>query len=166
MTKDLGEYLIKKYPKLYTECSGETAFKLFGFECKDGWFRIILWLSRYLQDYVDQQNEMSSKYPDQYQPVDQIKVVQVKEKFGTLRFYYKGGNEHIRAVVDFVEYISGYVCETTGEVDNVGYNRKGYIQTKNHLCENINKKDFFYVDDEELRSLIDKKKDRQLTLNL
>jgi hypothetical protein len=154
MNKELQSYLINKFPKLYTEGRENTPFSLFQFECDDGWFRIILWLSRYLQSYIDQQNEYSAKYPDRYLPVKQIKVVQVKEKFGTLRYYVDGGNENTQNVISFVEYISGYICETTGKTEDVGFNKKGWIKT--HHNSLAKSKDFNYVDDEQLRQIINK----------
>ena len=42
MKKELEDYLYKNYPKLYTECGEKQPFALFGFECNDGWFRLIL----------------------------------------------------------------------------------------------------------------------------
>lgn len=155
MNPELDAYLKKKFPKLYTESGdAQNPFTLFGFECNDGWFRIILWLSKYLQSYIDQQNKWAEKYPDQYLPVKQIKVVQVKEKFGTLRFYTDGGNEHTSTVIRFVEYISGFICETTGKTDDVGYNKKGWIKVHhNSLAKG---KDFYYIDDVELREIINK----------
>lgn len=45
-------------------------------------------------------------------------LAQVKEKFGTLRFYYNASNpeqhEIIRTLVRFYEKLSGSVCEKTG----------------------------------------------------
>lgn len=155
MSPELDAYLKKKFPKLYTQSDdSQNPFTLFGFECNDGWFRIILWLSKYLQSYIDQQNKWAEKYPDQYLPVKQIKVVQVKEKFGTLRFYTDGGNEHTNTVISFVEYLSGFICETTGKTDDVGYNKKGWIKV--HHNSLAKSKDFHYIDDEELREIINK----------
>ena len=48
MKETLQSYLKKKFPQLYQI--------KFSFECGNGWFRIILWLSRYLDMYVTQQN--------------------------------------------------------------------------------------------------------------
>jgi hypothetical protein len=145
MKIELQSYLKEKFPLLYP--------KSFEFECDDGWFKIILWLSRYLEMYITQQNEMSIKNPQYYQPVNQVVALQVKQKFGTLRYYYQGGDEHIKSIIEFTEFISGYICEKTGCTDNVGYNKTGNIQV---LCEELtpNKKDFNFVDDEELRTLL------------
>lgn len=51
-------------------------------------------------------------------------IVQIKEKFGTLRFYYHGGNERVEALVDFAEAMSGVTCEecgAPGKIDDIGW---------------------------------------------
>jgi len=59
-----------------------------------------------------------------------IHVEQIKEKFGGLRFYYQGGNEHISGMVTMAEVWAGRSCETCG---NVGVRRSGgWIRT---LCD-------------------------------
>ena len=153
MNIKLDQYLVKKFPKLYSECGDQEPFTLFGFECNDGWFRLILWLSRYLQSYIDQQNKWAEKYPDQYLPVKQIKVKQVKEKFATLRFYVEGGNERTEAIIAFAEYISGFICESTGRTDNIGVNKNGWLKTQ-HLDNTKKPQNFKMVDDEELRKIL------------
>jgi len=165
MNIKLENYLIKKFPKLYTECGEQNPFTLFNFECGDGWFRLILWLSRYLQNYIDQQNKWAEKYPDKYLPVKQIKVVQVKEKFATLRFYTSGGNERTEAIISFVEYMSGYVCEETGKTNNIAVNKKGWVKTQ-FIDATKNPKNYNFVDDEELRKLWSKLNDDPNQLNL
>lgn len=149
----LENYLKEKFPKLYTQCGQNEPFTLYGFECSDGWFRIILWMSRYVQSYIDQQNEYALKYPDKYQPVDQLKIVQVKEKFATLRIYTEGGNDRISGIISFVEYISGFICEKSGKTDNVVFNTTGWHKTTTvELVKN--KENFKYVDDEDLRQIL------------
>lgn len=168
MTAELQNYLIKKFPKLYTDVKEPTPFKMFGFECGDGWFRLILWLNRYLQDYIDQQNECAKKYPDKYLPVKQVRVVQIKEKFATLRFYVDGGNERTDAIISFVEYISGFVCESTGKIDNIAVNKKGWLKTQ-HVDNTKNPKYYNFVDDSDLRNILSstvKENPNQLYLNL
>ena len=136
MRVELENYLIKKFPKLYSEYGEQQPFTEFGFECDDGWFRLILWLSRYLQDYIDQQNKWSEKYPDQYLPVKQIKVVQVKEKFAGLRLYIDGRDAYIDGVVALAESLSYSICEQCGSNENVDQNKKGWSIT---LCEKCRK---------------------------
>ena len=51
-------------------------------------------------------------------------IVQVKEKFGSLRFYYNGGDERVEALVGFAEAMSSRICEECGDKgtqDNVGW---------------------------------------------
>jgi hypothetical protein len=46
--------------------------------------------------------------------VPQVVVEQIKEKFGGLRFYYQGGDEHTSGVVDMAESWAAKSCETCG----------------------------------------------------
>ena len=62
--------------------------------------------------------------------VSQVVVSQVKEKFGSLRFYYSGGDEAIDGMVRIAEGMSGCTCEECGAV---GKGRSGgWIRT---LCD-------------------------------
>lgn len=51
------------------------------------------------------------KVPDEVPPVY---IMQVKEKFGTLHFYYGGGDEYVRGLVSMAESLSAYTCEECG----------------------------------------------------
>ena len=60
----------------------------------------------------------------------EVEVSQVKEKFGTLRFYYEGGDEYINGLVSMAESMSEVTCEVCG---NPGKRRAGgWIKT---LCD-------------------------------
>ena len=48
------------------------------------------------------------------QAIPQVTLDQVKEKFGTLRFYYTGGDDEISGMVRMAESMSGVVCEECG----------------------------------------------------
>jgi hypothetical protein len=48
------------------------------------------------------------------QKIQQVVATQVKEKFGTLRFYYEGGDETIRGMVNMAESMSSVMCEVCG----------------------------------------------------
>lgn len=47
--------------------------------------------------------------------LDYIRVAQIKEKFGGLRFYYDGGDDYISGLVTMAESWAGRTCETCGE---------------------------------------------------
>jgi len=80
MDKKLQDKLYKKYPKIFVQhklpCT-ETAM-CWGFECDDGWYNLIDMLCGLIQWDIDENG-----YPE-------ITASQVKEKYGTLRFYTSG----------------------------------------------------------------------------
>jgi hypothetical protein len=51
--------------------------------------------------------------------VQQVTVNQVKEKFGTLRFYYSGGDDYIDGLVAMAESMSAATCEECGSPGRV-----------------------------------------------
>jgi len=62
--------------------------------------------------------------------VPQVTIAQIKEKFGTLRFYYDGGDDYISGMVSLAESLSGLTCEECG---SIGERRSGgWIRT---LCD-------------------------------
>lgn len=62
--------------------------------------------------------------------VDWIRIQQIKEKFGGLRFYYDGGNDEISGMVRMAELWAGHTCEKCG---NKGERRSGgWVRT---LCD-------------------------------
>jgi hypothetical protein len=63
----------------------------------------------------------------------QVTLDQVKEKFGTLRFYYSGGDDVIDGMVRMAEAMSGTTCESCG---NPGERRGGgWVHTYCEPCE-------------------------------
>jgi hypothetical protein len=65
--------------------------------------------------------------------IPQVTLDQVKEKFGTLRFYYTGGDDIIDGMVRMAESMSGCTCEGCG---NVGERRGGgWVHTYCTACE-------------------------------
>jgi hypothetical protein len=60
--------------------------------------------------------ELIDQYPVSIpEPIPQVTLDQVKEKFGTLRFYYSGGDDYIHGLVSMAESMSGVTCETCGK---------------------------------------------------
>jgi hypothetical protein len=65
--------------------------------------------------------------------IPQVTLDQVKEKFGTLRFYYTGGDDYISGMVSLAESLTGVTCEECG---NVGERRGGgWVHTYCEPCE-------------------------------
>lgn len=53
------------------------------------------------------------KYNKVYPPA--VKIDQIKEKFGGLRFYYSGGDKKVDGMVTFASYLASKTCEVSGE---------------------------------------------------
>ena len=66
------------------------------------------------------------KYNRVYPP--KVQINQIKEKFGGLRFYYTGGDDHVAGMIQFAEYLCNKTCEVTGE-DGVLCVRGGWYKT-------------------------------------
>ena len=76
--------------------------------------------------------------------IPQVTLDQVKEKFGTLRFYYTGGDDEISGMVRMAESMSGVTCEECG---NPGERRgSGWIYT---ACDTHTKPEHLDSNEEE-----------------
>jgi hypothetical protein len=126
MNTQLTNKLYKKYPKIFRQHKlpmSQTCM-CWGFECGDGWYWLIDMLCSQLQWDID-----NNKHP-------QLEAVQVKEKFGTLRFYVSHSDDKQDGMICFAELLSGKVCEHCGSTEEVSQT-KGWIIT---LCKKCMKK--------------------------
>lgn len=107
VSPELEQKLIDKYPQLFTASGGAPSSSpvALGFECGDGWFDLIDILSAQLSE-LDPVDEGDGAHP--------IRAVQVKEKYGTLRFYVGVTTNEATALIDFAEALSARICETCG----------------------------------------------------
>lgn len=117
MRVELEEQLFSEYPELYAGAYLPMSQSLmcFGFECDDGWFDLIDKLSQELTNLGEG-----------------IVAVQVKEKYGELRFSITGGSDKALDLTDKAEEESRKVCEVCGAP---GKTREvsGWLKT---VCEN------------------------------
>lgn len=72
------------------------------------------WTIKYVER--DIQEASYREVPD---AVHQVTVTQVKEKLGTLRFYYSGGDDEIYGMVRMAESMSAVTCEECGSPGKV-----------------------------------------------
>lgn len=63
--------------------------------------------------YFDSKARKYSKYVPK--PPLNVKIDQIKEKFGDLRFYISGGDRQIEGMISFAEYLCRRTCEVSGE---------------------------------------------------
>lgn len=132
MKEEFDKILVEKYPKIFKDRNGDPKSTLmcFGFGHGDGWFQIIDSLCGNIQQYTDWNNNNFAKGYEQYKEVKQLVAVQVKEKFGGLRFYYEGGDEHIHGMVRMAESWASVTCEVCGKPGQL--RSGGWIKT---LCD-------------------------------
>ena len=132
MKQELDKLLCEKYPKMMVNRNKpmQETCMCWGFECGDGWYNILDQLMSNIQHHIDWNNKNFEKGYTQYKQVPQVTLDQVKEKFGTLRFYYTGGDDVIDGMVRMAESMSGVTCEECGNSGTTG--GQGWLVT---LCE-------------------------------
>lgn len=134
MTPELQEKLFSKYPRIFgrKDLDVNQTCMCMGIDCGDGWYSILDVLCSQIQNHLDWQNG-EGKYtrraekkqvsePDGSEQDDvasepkvhQVQADQVKEKFGTLRFYSIGGADYTQGLIDMAEGLSSRTCEVCG----------------------------------------------------
>lgn len=118
----LDEALCKDFPRLFSNrnCSPMESCFSFGFECGNGWEGII----RQAASRLEKINEGL--------PEDQwIRAAQIKEKYGTLRFYLHNVNVDVAdlayAITENAELLSESTCETCGALGEL--RGRGWVYT-------------------------------------
>lgn len=114
MSPDKIQKIIDACPLLFA--------KLNHIECSDGWYTLLYSLSTNIEHMIKQ-------LPEEMQ--GQIHAVQVKSKYGGLRFYMDHSTPRIDGAIDLAEDLSNNMCEDCG---NYGghKNLEGWIVT---LCD-------------------------------
>ena len=121
MNAENTKRLFDKYPSLYADHALPPSQSLmwFGFDHGDGWYAIIDALSA----------TIAQLSPD-------CRAVQVKEKFGTLRYYYIGSNDiAVDAAVQMAEEMSARTCEECGSTKDAETRGEGWLRTLCRECE-------------------------------
>jgi hypothetical protein len=126
MKKELELQLKEKFPKLYkilhigkNEEDPFWGIQVWGFECNDGWYDIIYHLSEKIEPLIEKDEDSDSIY-----------VVQVKEKFGGLRFYMNTLTNEIDKLIHEAMEESFITCEDCGKPGTL--RTKGWNMT---LCD-------------------------------
>lgn len=127
MKTELAKKLYDKYGSVFkfenTDPAGPSPFNMFGIECGDGWYDILDHLLFCISSHQKYAKKNDPEYVD-------IEIQQIKEKFGTLRFYYSGGDDYIDGLVRFAEAMTETTCEVCGNKGKI--RDTGWIQT---LCD-------------------------------
>lgn len=154
MNQELQQKLFEKYPKIFRQKDldkTQTAM-CWGISCGDGWYNILDTLCGHLQHLVDNPHDEIKRYQEWIEKeknsesiekniawiercetyindakkkiIPQLEAVQVKEKYGSLRFYlseypkFPEIDAKVTAYINFAESISCVTCEQCGMPGN------------------------------------------------
>lgn len=128
--EEFSKKMENAYPHMFSAPYG-------GFAVGKGWWPLIEQLCGTIQRHVDWANDTraallvanpyNNKIPE---PCEQVVIQQIKEKFGTLRFYYQGGDEYITGAVSLAESLTSHLCEECGGLGKVRHG--GWVRV---LCD-------------------------------
>lgn len=148
MNLELQNKLFEKYPKIFPikEMTKIYPMAMFGIECAGGWYNILDALCRQIQSRIDWRldvNERIEQKKKEYSDYDQMPLelipqvvaTQVKEKYGTLRFYSYGGDDEIYGMIKMAEAMSATTCEICGNVGKLRGKSWVYTACDEHTKE-------------------------------
>jgi hypothetical protein len=121
MDQELQNKLYEKYPKLFKQKDlpmDQTCMN-WGICTENGWYWLIDNLCSCIQDYIDVNKKK------------QVEIVQLKEKFGSMRFYTNHSDDLISGMIWLAEHYSWNICEKCGSTNDITHT-KGWIKT---LCK-------------------------------
>lgn len=137
MNQENETYLVKNYPHFYRVYKTPMqSLMCYGFACGDGWMSIIKTLSENIVVVLNEHNIAQENF----------EVVQIKEKFGGLRYYYEwhtSTSDEVKKIVDNLvseaEGLSIITCEFCSAPGKRG--GKGWILTLCDLCRKKREQD-------------------------
>ncbi|WP_018000170.1 hypothetical protein [Paracoccus sp. N5] len=96
--------IMQNWPQVYGSIysHGTTSFLSEGFQCGPGWYPLIERLSAAIAAILDEM------------PLEAFRVLQVKQKFGGLRFRVTGSNERILNRIAKAQVEAAHTCEGCG----------------------------------------------------
>ncbi len=102
----------------------------YGFECNSGWFDIIATLCHDIEKLIAEMPEIERFHEPQWGGEFMYGIAQVKEKYGTLRFYMHSEPDGAQDLIEAAEIASSKTCEFCGKPGEI--RRLSWIRT---LCD-------------------------------
>ena len=85
------------------------------FECAMGWYKLLHYLSLDLERIIERHEEKYKAVEGEEGEYFEMYAVQIKEKYGTLRFYMSCETDEMSELIRQAEMASREVCEMCGE---------------------------------------------------
>jgi hypothetical protein len=132
--------LIEDYPSVFKDMTHGSAYDL-----PSGWYLLVDKLCSDLSVLLDEERKNTTQNPEQ--PL--FNVLQIKEKFGGLRFYYVVNTKNdelyhaVQKLIDDAEDASYNTCEITGKPGKLSKSGMYY----HTFCEEVRIKNGFEVVD-------------------
>lgn len=104
MRTEYEGHLLGQYPKLFEDRNARPleSSMCWGFQCGDGWFHLVEAFCQVVERLIA------------LQMVPPVKISQVKSKLGTLGIHFRGGNDRVQALSEFVWTLSEKIGEDSG----------------------------------------------------
>lgn len=114
--------LVAKYPEIFVGGS---------YQIPKGWIGIVDDMCSSIQSYIHH----SSRYVDGEEFLTpQVICTQMKEKWGGLRFYYKGGDDTTYGMIYMTQHLSWSTCDECSSRENVGHITSGWHRIMCQSC--------------------------------
>lgn len=123
MKKELEDRIFKEFPHLFNRTDRNQSLMCFGFEHGDGWFDIVYNLTKQLDELAKDENI-------------KFEILQIKEKFGTLRYYPSLYSSEMEKLIEQAEELSANTCEVCGSTKDVKLRGDYWVSTQCEICWN------------------------------
>lgn len=124
MDKKLETEIIDRFRKFFPsdeDMKDETISCLaFGFECMDGWYGLLVSLLTEISKETVPENFV---------------IAQIKEKFGSLRFYVDNSTTEIYNIISKYEKLSETTCEVCGKTGKLQRGNTGWYSVRCDNCK-------------------------------
>jgi len=132
MNEKLTNRLFHEFPNLYRDKNEnmQNTVLCWGIGTSDGWFQIIYDLSKKLEEMILELPESKREH---------IRASQVKEKYGTLRFYMTASSDRMNEAIGQAEELCIKTCEYCGQSGELRC-LIGWFSTECDSCFNEKKK--------------------------
>lgn len=121
MNRDYKQ-LVQKYPKILANAR---------IEAPPYWYDTIEDLCASIQDYIDN-GHVYIEGKEVHKP--QIECLQIKQKFGTFRFYTNVQDLTVNGMIKMAAHICENTCQRCGSRQDIGYTRTNWVEVCCKSC--------------------------------